>query len=127
MRTKLPTAFAEEAFPVNEPLFLLHPQHQVKVLKYYPSLITDDESEIEKYIVVAPKKRHDVFHDGPIILTQPAVRNAISSIMDTNEGEAPNHPRMIPLERPLPPAPLLPSLLLSRRVIPAFLTLIINK
>jgi hypothetical protein len=124
MRTKLPTAFSEEAFPLNEPSILLHPQRQVEATKYYPSSITDDEGGNEKSKVVASKKRRDVFHDGlkiltQPILTQPVARNPISSIMDTRRREAPNHPRMIPLGRPLPPAPLLPFLLLSRGVIPS--------
>jgi hypothetical protein len=109
MGTKLQTAVSEEAFPLNKPAFPLNPQLKVRALKFHLSSITDDEDENERH-----KERPGVFHHGPRVLTQSTVRNPIPSIEGTRQREASNHPRKIPFGRPLPPAPLLPSLLLSR-------------
>jgi hypothetical protein len=118
LRTELPAAFSEEAFPLSKPLFPrfpLQPQRQAKAVKYYVSSVSDEEDENEKNKVVASKKRPDGFHVDPS-LTQLALRKPILSITGTRRREAPNH-RKLPFGRPIQPAPVLPSLLISRRVI----------
>jgi hypothetical protein len=115
LRTKPPTALSEDAFPSNKPLFPLQPQRLVKAVNY--SSITDDEDENGKKEVVASKKRPAVFHVGPS-LTLLALRKPLLSTAGTRRHEAPNH-RKFSFGRPLPPAPLLPSFLMSRRVIPS--------
>jgi hypothetical protein len=117
LRTELPTALSQEAFPLNKPLLLLHPQRQAKAVIYSASSITDDEDENGKNHVVASKKRPEVFN-APSSLTQLALRKPILSLASTRRREAPSH-RNLPLGRPLPPAPILPYLLMSRRVIPS--------
>jgi hypothetical protein len=108
LRTELPTTLSQEAFSFNKPLPPLQ-QRQAKSVKYSVSSITDDEDENEK---------PDVFHVGPYI-TQLALRKPTLSIANTRRREAPYH-RKLPFGRPLPPAPLLPSLLVpSRGVIPS--------
>jgi hypothetical protein len=109
LRTKHPTALSEDAFPLNKPL-----QRQAKAINYS---VSDDEDENGKKQVMASKKRPDVFHVGPS-LTELALRKPLLTTSDTRRREGPNH-RNLPFGRPLPPAPLLPSLLMSRRVIPS--------
>jgi hypothetical protein len=118
LRTEPPTALSEEAFPLNKLLWPVQPQRQAKAVNYSVSSITDDEDENGKNQVVASKKRPDVFHVGPS-LTQLALRKPILSTAGTRRREAPNHWKL-PFGRPLPPAPRLPYLLISRpRVIPS--------
>jgi hypothetical protein len=117
LRTKPPTALSEDAIPLNKQLFPLQPQRQAKAVNYSVSSITDDEDDNRKKQVVASKKRPDVFRVGPS-LTQLALRKPILSTAGTRRREAPNHQKL-PFGRPLPPAPLLPYLLMSRRVIPS--------
>jgi hypothetical protein len=38
LRTEIPTALSEEAFPVNKPIFPLQPQRQAEVVKYSVSM-----------------------------------------------------------------------------------------
>jgi hypothetical protein len=117
LRTELPTALSQDAFPLNKPLLLLQPQRQAKAVSYSASSITDDEDENGKNQVVASKKRPEVFN-APPSLTRLALRKPILSIAGTRRSEAPSH-RNLPFGRPLPPAPMLPYLLMSRRVIPS--------
>lgn len=117
LRTKLPTGLSQKAFPLNKPLFPLQPKRKAKAAKYSVSSITDDEDENGKNQIVAVKKRPEAFHVGPS-LTQLALRKPILSIADTRRIESSNH-RNLPFGRPLPPAPQLPFLLMSRRVLPS--------
>jgi hypothetical protein len=117
LRTEFPTALSEEAFPLNKPLFPLQPQRQAKSVNYSVSSITDDEDENEKGQVMASKKGPDVFRVTPY-LTQLALRKPVLSTADTRRRETLNH-RELPVGRPLPPPPMLPSRLLSRGVIPS--------
>jgi hypothetical protein len=113
LRREPPTALPED----TKPLFPLQPQRQAKAVNYSVSSITDDEDENGKKQGVFPKKRPDVFRVGPP-LTQLALRKPmLPTGVGTRRREAPNH-RKLPFGRPLPPAPLLPYLLMSRRVIP---------
>jgi hypothetical protein len=126
LRTELPSVFSEEtgAFPLKKPHFpRLQPQRQGKAL----TSITDDEDEIKKNNVVASKKP-DMFRVGHSSLTTLALRKPILSIAGTRRRETPTHrkvpfgrpiPPALPFGRPIPSAPMLPSLLLSRRVIPS--------
>jgi hypothetical protein len=118
LRTELPqSSFSGKAFPLNKPLFPLQRQRQVKAVKYSASSITDDEEETEKNKVVASKKRPDMFQVGPSI-TKLALRKPMLSFSDTRRREVPTL-RKVPFGRPIPAAPMLPSLLMSRRVIPS--------
>jgi hypothetical protein len=116
LRTELPSVYSEEAFPLNKPRFPLQPHRQGKAVKYSASSITDDEDETEEKMIVASKKRPDMFRVGHSSLTKLALRKPILSIAGTRRRETPTH-RKLPFGRPIPPAPMLPSLLLSCRVI----------
>jgi hypothetical protein len=118
LRSELPSVFSEETFPLNKPYFPLQRQRKGKAVKYYVSSITDDEDEAEKNNDVASKKRPDMFRVGHSSLTKLALRKPILSIAGTRRRETPTH-RNLPFGRPIPSAPMLPSLLLSRRVIPS--------
>jgi hypothetical protein len=117
LRTELPIALSQEAFPLTKPLLPLQPQRQAQSVCYSASSITDDEDENEKNQVVASKKRTEVF-DAPRSLTQLALQKPTLSLAETGQREAPSH-RNLPFGRPLQPAPKLPHLLMSRRVIPS--------
>jgi hypothetical protein len=117
LRTELPTALSAEVFPLNKPPLPLQLKRQAKAVKYSVS-VSDDEDEHEKNKVIASKKRPDAFHAGPSII-QLALREPTLCIASTIRRVAPCH-RKLPFGRPLPPAPLLPSLLVpSRGVIPS--------
>jgi hypothetical protein len=127
LRTEPPRACSEETFPLNEPLCPLPPQQQVNAVKYSVSSITDDEDENETDKVVASKKRPEVIQVGPSLATI-ALRKPNLYTAGTRGREVPNHQQLpfarssLPpasFGRPLPRAPLLPSLLLTRRVIPS--------
>jgi hypothetical protein len=117
LRTEPPSVFSEEVFPLNKPLFPLQLQRQVKAVKHSASSITDDEDETEKNKVVASKKQPDMLQIGPSI-TKLALRKPILSTAGTRRREIPTL-RKIPFGRPIPAAPILPSLLIPRRVIPS--------
>jgi hypothetical protein len=109
----------EASFPLDEAPFPLQLKRQAQAVNYSVSSITDDEDENEKNEVVASKKRSDVLNGGhPLTL---ALRKPTLYVVDTRRHKSPLA-RLIPLApfgRPLPPAPLLPSLLLSPGVIPS--------
>jgi hypothetical protein len=118
LRTELPSVCSEaEGFPLNKPLFPLQPQGQVNAVKYSASSVTDDEDETNKSKVVASKQRPDMFQVGPSI-TKLALRKPILSTAGTRRREIPTL-RKVPFGRPIPAAPILPSLLIPRRVIPS--------
>jgi hypothetical protein len=124
LRTELSSS--EEAFPLKAPLGPLQPQRQAIAVKYSVSSITDDEDENKTDKVVASKKLPEVIHVGPSLTI--ALRKPILYVACTRRREEPTQHQQLPfaislppapLGRPLPPAPLLPSLLLPRRIIPS--------
>jgi hypothetical protein len=122
LRTELPRACSEETFPLNEPPCPLQPQRQAIAVNYSVSFITDDEDENDTNKVVPSKKRPEVFRVFTMALRKPILYTA-----GTRRREVTNHRQLpfarslpaAPFARPLPAAPLLPSLLLSRGVIPS--------
>ena len=115
--TLLALRTSKEAFPLNEAPIPIQLQRQAKAVKDSISSITDDEEEHETNKVVTSKKRPNVLHVGPSLTL--ALRKPTLYVAETTRHES-QLARLLPpapFGRPLPLAPLLPSLLVSRGVI----------